>query len=142
MINNHFWGPEFNKKEAEIRKLKAELERIDAKNTRPTLFTQTQSTLVPPSVFETYSPFHTPPRPQPKPSSPEKSKSKVKISKPKSKANSSSSIPPIPPGDSPKATPEPPKKTKDQWISIIIILSKTLLLTLNLKQYMSQTHQN
>ena len=28
MINNHIWGPEFNKKEAEIRKLKAELSRI------------------------------------------------------------------------------------------------------------------
>ena len=25
MINNHIWGPEFNKKEAEIRKLKVEL---------------------------------------------------------------------------------------------------------------------
>ena len=25
MINNHIWGPEFNKKEAEIRKLKAKL---------------------------------------------------------------------------------------------------------------------
>ncbi|KAH9671280.1 hypothetical protein KPL70_017307 [Citrus sinensis] len=35
MINNHIWGPEFNKKEAEIRKLKAELSRIDAEKTRP-----------------------------------------------------------------------------------------------------------
>ncbi|KAH9724641.1 hypothetical protein KPL70_007560 [Citrus sinensis] len=67
MINNHIWGPKFNNKEAEIRKLKAELARIDAEKTRPTLFTQTQSTLVPSPVFETYSPFHTPPRPrQPK----------------------------------------------------------------------------
>ena len=63
MINNHIWGSEFNKKEAEIRKLKAELTRIDAEKTRPTLFTQTQSTPVPPPVFETYSPFYTPPRP-------------------------------------------------------------------------------
>ena len=98
MINNHIWGPEFNKKEAKIRKLKAELVRIDAEKTRPTLFTQTQSTLVPPLVFESYSPFYAPPRPhlpiynqffgflhlqptlQPKPSSPKKSKSKVKFS--------------------------------------------------------------
>ena len=29
MINNRIWGPEFNKKEVEIRKLKAELARID-----------------------------------------------------------------------------------------------------------------
>ena len=64
VINNHIWGLEFNKKEVEIRKLKAELARIDAEKTCPTLFTQTQSTHVPPPVFETYSPFYTPPRPQ------------------------------------------------------------------------------
>ncbi|KAH9734711.1 hypothetical protein KPL71_017470 [Citrus sinensis] len=46
---------------------------------------------------------------QPKPSSPKKSKSKVKISEPQSKASLSS---PVPPEDSPKATPEPPKKDK------------------------------
>ena len=63
MMNNHIWGPEFNKKEAEIKKLKAELARIDAEKTRPSLFTQTQTTLVPPPVFETYSPFYTPSRP-------------------------------------------------------------------------------
>ena len=64
MINNHIWGPEFNKKEAEIRKLKAKLEIIDAEKARPSLFNQTQSIHVPPLVFETYSPFYTPPRPQ------------------------------------------------------------------------------
>ncbi|KAH9769430.1 hypothetical protein KPL71_011998 [Citrus sinensis] len=130
MINNHIWGPEFNKKEAEIRKLKTELARIDAEKTCPTLFTQTQSTHVPPPVFETYSPFYTPlrphqpvynqffgfshlqPTPQPKPSSHKKSKSKVKISEPKSKPTSSSSVPPVPPEDSPQATLEPPKKDK------------------------------
>ncbi|KAH9697996.1 hypothetical protein KPL71_023832 [Citrus sinensis] len=123
-------GPEFNKKEAEIRKLKAELARIDAEKARPTLFTQTRSIHVPPPVFETYSPFYTPPRPQqpvynqffgfshlqptpqPQPSSPKKSKSKVKISEPKSQPTSSSSVPLVPPEDSPKATPEPPKKDK------------------------------
>ena len=42
MINNHIWGPEFNKKEVEIRNFKAELSRIDAEKTRPSLFTQSQ----------------------------------------------------------------------------------------------------
>ena len=126
MINNHIWGPEFNKKEAEIRRLKAELARIDTEKTRPSLFTQTSSTLVPTPMFDTYAPFYTPSRPQPpvynqffgfshlqltpqpKPSSPKKSKSKVKISEPQSKVSPSS----VPPEDSPKATPEPPKKDK------------------------------
>ncbi|XP_024039365.1 uncharacterized serine-rich protein C215.13-like [Citrus clementina] len=130
MINNHIWGPEFNKKEAEIRKLKAELTRIDTEKTQPSLFTQTQTPTVPPPIFETYAPFYTPsrpqqpvynqffgfsylqPTPQPKSSSPRKSKSKVKISEPKPKATSSSSTSPAPPENSPKATPEPPKKDK------------------------------
>ncbi|KAH9716750.1 hypothetical protein KPL71_021566 [Citrus sinensis] len=55
MINNHIWGPEFNKKEAEIRKLKAELSRIDVEKTRPSLFTQPQPTPVSPPIFETYN---------------------------------------------------------------------------------------
>ena len=37
MIKNQIWGPEFNKKEAEIRKLKAELARIDATYTSTTI---------------------------------------------------------------------------------------------------------
>ncbi|KAH9734692.1 hypothetical protein KPL71_017458 [Citrus sinensis] len=103
MINNHIWGPKFNKKEAEIRKLKAELTRIDAEKTRPSLFPQTQTSPVPPTIFETYAPFYTPsrpqqpvynqffgfshlqPTPQPTTSLPKKSKSKVKISEPKSR---------------------------------------------------------
>ncbi|XP_015389881.1 flocculation protein FLO11-like [Citrus sinensis] len=101
-----------------------------ASQARPSLFTQTQTTPIPPPMFETYAPFYTPskpqqpvcnkffgfshlqPTPQPKPSSPKKLKSKVKISEPKSKATSSSSVPPVPPEDSPKATPELPKKDK------------------------------
>ncbi|KAH9792706.1 hypothetical protein KPL71_004238 [Citrus sinensis] len=55
---------------------------------------------------------HLQPTPQPKPSSPKKSKSKVKILEPKTTATSSSLVPPVPPEDSPKATPEPPKKDK------------------------------
>ena len=44
MINNRIWGPEFNKKKkAEIRKLKAELARIDVDKAQPSLFTKTQS---------------------------------------------------------------------------------------------------
>ena len=64
MINNHLWGPEFNKKEAEIRKLKAELSRIDAEKVRPSLFTQPQPTPVSSPIFDTYAPFYTPSRPQ------------------------------------------------------------------------------
>ena len=130
MINNHNWGPEFNKKEVEIRKLKAILARIDAEKTRPTLFTQIQTTLIPPPVFESYSPFYTPSRPQqpvynqffgfshlqPKPSSPKKSKSKVKISEPKTKTTSSSSVPLVPSEDSPKATPKLPIKDKEPMV--------------------------
>ena len=104
--------------------------RIDAEKTRPSLFTQTQTPLVPPPVFETYSPFYIPSRPQqlvynqffgfshlqhtpqPKPSSPKKSKSKVKISEPKSKDTSSSFVPSVPSEDSPKVTLKPPKKDK------------------------------
>ncbi|KAH9668335.1 hypothetical protein KPL70_021376 [Citrus sinensis] len=127
MINNHIWGTEFSKKEAEIRRLKAELARIDTEKTRPSLFTHTASTPTPTPIFDTYEPFYTPsrpqppiynqffgfshlqPTPQPKLSSPKKSKSKVKISEPQSKASPSSSVPLE---DSLKATPEPPKKDK------------------------------
>ncbi|KAH9780705.1 hypothetical protein KPL71_008179 [Citrus sinensis] len=129
MINNHIWGPEFNEKEAEIRKLKAELSRIDAEKTRPSLFTQPQPTPVSPPFFETYTPFYTPSKPQhpvynqffgfshlqptPQPSSPRKSKSKVKISEPKPKVPSSSSTSTIPPEDLPQDIPAPLKKDKD-----------------------------
>ncbi|KAH9686104.1 hypothetical protein KPL70_014231 [Citrus sinensis] len=128
MINNHIWGPEFNKKEAEIRKLKAELSRIDAEKTRPSFFTQSQPTPVSPPFFETYSPFYTPSRPQqhvynkffgfshlqptPQPSSPKKARSKVKISEPRPKATSSSSTSTIPSEESPQDRPEPLKKDK------------------------------
>ncbi|KAH9698127.1 hypothetical protein KPL71_023895 [Citrus sinensis] len=129
MINNHIWCLEFNKKEDEIRKLKAELSRIDAEKTRPSLFTQPQPTPVSPPFFETYTPFYTPSRPQqpvynqffgfshlqptPQPSSPRKSKSKVKISEPKPNVPSSSSTSTIPPEDLPQDIPEPLKKDKD-----------------------------
>ena len=62
MINNHTWGPEFNKKEAEIRKLKAELARIDADKEQPSLSTKTQSLPIHAPLFDTYQPFYNPSR--------------------------------------------------------------------------------
>ncbi|KAH9668421.1 hypothetical protein KPL70_021414 [Citrus sinensis] len=128
MINNHIWGLEFNKKEVKIRKLKAELSRIDAEKSRPSLFTQPQPTPVSPPLFDTYAPFYTPSRPQqpvynqffgfshlqltPQPSSPKKARSKVQISEPRPKATSSSSTSTIPPEESPQDRPEPLKKDK------------------------------
>ena len=57
MINNPIWGSEFNKKEAEIWKLKAELARIDADKAQPSIFTKTQSILmqIPQWNFQTHT---------------------------------------------------------------------------------------
>ena len=63
MINNRIWGPEFNKKEADIRKLKAELARIDANKEQPSLFTKTQSLPIYAPLFDTYKPFYNPSKP-------------------------------------------------------------------------------
>ena len=125
MINNRIWGPEFNKKEIKIRKLKAELARIDANKAQPSLFTKKQSIPIPAPLFTSYQPFYNPPKQStydqffglshlhnipsvspPKPTSPKRSKSKVKISKPPPKEDLQV------PEDSPKATLEPPKKDK------------------------------
>ena len=62
MINNRIWGPEFNKKEAEIRKLKLELARIDADKAQPSLFMKTQSIPIPAPLFTSYQPFYNPPK--------------------------------------------------------------------------------
>ena len=125
MINNRIWGPEFNKKEAEIRQLKTELARIDADKAQPSLFTKTQSIPILSPLFTSYQPFYTPSKqstydqffglshlhnipsvPPQKTTSPKRSKSKVKISKPPPKKDLQV------PEDSPKATPELPKKDK------------------------------
>ena len=126
MINNRIWSPEFNKKEAEIRNLKAELARIDADKEQPSLFTKTQSLPIPPPLFDTYQPFYHPskplmdynkfvglsyllyktPEPPTIPSTSKKPTTKVRISEPKPKDSS-----PVP-KDSPKSTPEPLKKDK------------------------------
>ncbi|KAH9686096.1 hypothetical protein KPL70_014224 [Citrus sinensis] len=124
MINNHIWGPEFNKKEAEIRKLKAELARIDAEREQPSIFTKTESLPIPAPFFDTYQPFYHLSKPpmdynkffglssllyrnqEPAQSTPKKPATKVKISEPKPRETS-----PIP-EDSSKATPEPSKKDK------------------------------
>ena len=58
MINNRIWGPEFNKKEAKIRKLKAELARIDTDKAQPSLFTKTQSIPILAPLFTSYQPFY------------------------------------------------------------------------------------
>ncbi|KAH9792619.1 hypothetical protein KPL71_004197 [Citrus sinensis] len=60
MINNRIWGLEFNKKEAEIRQLKAELARIDANKAQPSLLTKTQSIPIPAPLFTSYQPFYNP----------------------------------------------------------------------------------
>ncbi|KAH9744206.1 hypothetical protein KPL70_003592 [Citrus sinensis] len=120
MINNRIWGPKFKKEEAEIRKLKAELARIDVDKEQPSLFTKMQSLPISTPLFNTYQPFYNPSRPpmdynkffglshllyrDPTPPSPSKKPAtKVKISEPKPKETS-----PIP-EDSPKATLEPRK---------------------------------
>ena len=54
MINNCIWGLEFNKKEVEIRKLKAELARIDADKAQPSLFIKTQSIPILAPLFTSY----------------------------------------------------------------------------------------
>ncbi|KAH9769554.1 hypothetical protein KPL71_012046 [Citrus sinensis] len=125
IINNRIWGPKFNKKAAEIRKLKAELAIIDADKAQPSLFTKTQSISIPVPLFTSYQPFYNPPKqstydqffglshfhnvpsvPSPTTTSPKRSKSKVKISKPPPKEDLQV------PKDSPKVTPEPTKKDK------------------------------
>ena len=63
MINNRIWGPEFNKKEAEIRKLKVEPARIDAYKEQPSRFTKTESLPIPAPLFDTYQPFYNPSKP-------------------------------------------------------------------------------
>ena len=118
-----------NKKEAEIRQLKAELARIDADKAQPSLFTKTQSIPIPVPLFTSYQPFYTlsklstydqffglshlhstnpnlPPVSPPKPTPPRKPKSKVKISKPPPREDLQV------PEDSSQVTPEPPKKDK------------------------------
>lgn len=113
-------GSRIQQKEAEIRKLKAELARIDADKEQPSLFTKTQSLPIHASLFDIYQPFYNPSKlpmdynkffglshllyRDPTPPSPSKKLAmKVKISEPKPKETS-----PIP-EDSPKATPEPRK---------------------------------
>ncbi|KAH9697986.1 hypothetical protein KPL71_023827 [Citrus sinensis] len=54
MLTQRYNGPEFDQKEKEIRRLKAELDQIDSEKQRPTLFTT--SPLIP-SIGPTYHPF-------------------------------------------------------------------------------------
>ena len=60
MIQNRYWGLEFNQKKAEIRKLKAELARIDADKQQPSLFAKSPTIPLYTPTFNTYQPFYTP----------------------------------------------------------------------------------
>ncbi|KAH9744190.1 Endonuclease [Citrus sinensis] len=51
---DRYYGPEFDQKEREIRRLKAELDQIDSEKQRPTLFTTSPPI---PSIGPTYHPF-------------------------------------------------------------------------------------
>lgn len=60
MIQNNYWGHEFNQKEAEIRQLKAELARIDGDKQQPSLFVKSPVLPLHTPTFRTYQPFYTP----------------------------------------------------------------------------------
>ncbi|KAH9801433.1 hypothetical protein KPL71_001029 [Citrus sinensis] len=54
MLAQRYYGPEFDQKEREIRRLKAELDQIESEKQRPTLFTTSPPI---PSISPTYHPF-------------------------------------------------------------------------------------
>ncbi|KAH9724644.1 hypothetical protein KPL70_007561 [Citrus sinensis] len=54
MLAQHYYGPEFDQKEREIRRLNAELDQIESEKQRPTLFTTSPPI---PSIGPTYHPF-------------------------------------------------------------------------------------
>ena len=60
MIQNKYWGPEFNQKEVEIKKLKAKLARIDVDKQQPSLFAKFPTLPLHASTFNTYQLFYTP----------------------------------------------------------------------------------
>ena len=60
MIQNKYWGPEFNQKEAEIGQLKSELARINADKQQPSLFAKSPALPLHTPTFSTYQPFYTP----------------------------------------------------------------------------------
>ncbi|KAH9671151.1 hypothetical protein KPL70_017242 [Citrus sinensis] len=54
MLAQRYYGPEFDQKEREIRRLKAELDQIEFEKQRPTIFTTSPPI---PSIGPTYHPF-------------------------------------------------------------------------------------
>ena len=58
MIQNRYWGPEFNQKEAEIWQLKAELAMIDIDKQQPSLFAKSPALPLHTATFSTYQPFY------------------------------------------------------------------------------------
>ncbi|KAH9752137.1 hypothetical protein KPL71_014580 [Citrus sinensis] len=61
MLAHRYTGPEFDQKEREIRRLKAELAQIESEKQRPTLFTTS------PPIPSIDNPLPPPPKPKPKP---------------------------------------------------------------------------
>ena len=54
MLSQRYYGPEFDQKEGEIRRMKAKLDQIDLERQRPTLFTKSPPI---PTTSPTYHPF-------------------------------------------------------------------------------------
>ena len=54
MLNQIYYGPEFDQKEREIKCLKAELDQINSERQSPTLFTKSPPI---PTISPTYHPF-------------------------------------------------------------------------------------
>ena len=54
MFTQRYYGPEFDQKEREMRRLKTELDQIESEKQRPTLFTTSPHI---PSIGPTYHPF-------------------------------------------------------------------------------------
>ncbi|KAH9657968.1 hypothetical protein KPL70_023295 [Citrus sinensis] len=134
MLAQRYYGPEFNQKEREIRRLKAELDQIEFEKQRPTLFTTSPPI---PSIGPTYHPFASmlspikqydpsklfgmthalfrdnplPPPPKPKPK-PKPQPCPVKIHQPSMSIPGQQSPPPAPP-QPPQSQPQTQSKDKE-----------------------------
>ena len=64
MLSHNYYGPEFDKKEKKIRKLKAELKQIELERQMPTLFTTSPSLPTISQAFHPFAPMLSPIKPQ------------------------------------------------------------------------------
>ncbi|KAH9657926.1 hypothetical protein KPL70_023280 [Citrus sinensis] len=64
MLSHRYYGPDFDKKEKEIRKLKAELEQIESERQRPSLFTTSSPLPTLSPAFHPFAPMLSPIKPQ------------------------------------------------------------------------------